>query len=163
MSHPQEEYCCPKFDPDLWDEKEVTWDNKLFIKESVPQFLHMPLPTMYGRIITRMMNALEAAGAQVPEADRLMLSHDLSPWKSELYIAATKEVKGASNVQLSGRFYAKVFDGPYSAIPKFMSQMADSLAQRKQRASKLYFFYTTCPKCAEKFGHNYIVIFAQIG
>lgn len=27
---------------------------------------------------------------------------------------------------------------------------------------KLYFFYTTCPKCAKKHGKNYVVLFAQV-
>jgi hypothetical protein len=26
----------------------------------------------------------------------------------------------------------------------------------------MYFFYTTCPKCAKKYGKNYVVILAQI-
>ena len=25
-----------------------------------------------------------------------------------------------------------------------------------------YFYYTTCPKCAKKHGHNYVVGFAQV-
>ena len=27
---------------------------------------------------------------------------------------------------------------------------------------KLYFNYTTCPKCAKKYGKNYVVILAKI-
>jgi len=27
---------------------------------------------------------------------------------------------------------------------------------------KLYFFYTTCPRCAQKYGKNYVVILAQV-
>jgi NMD protein affecting ribosome stability and mRNA decay len=26
---------------------------------------------------------------------------------------------------------------------------------------KMYFFYTTCPKCAKKYGKNYVAILAQ--
>jgi hypothetical protein len=33
-------------------------------------------------------------------------------------------------------------------------------AGRKVR--RMYFFYTTCPKCAKKYGKNYVVIFAQV-
>jgi hypothetical protein len=28
--------------------------------------------------------------------------------------------------------------------------------------SKLYFYYTTCPKCQKKYGKNYVVLLAQI-
>ncbi|MGE5758418.1 MAG: hydrolase [Sideroxydans sp.] len=27
---------------------------------------------------------------------------------------------------------------------------------------KLYFYYTTCPKCAKKYGKNYVVILAEV-
>jgi hypothetical protein len=27
---------------------------------------------------------------------------------------------------------------------------------------KLYFFYTTCPKCAQVYGKNYVVLLAKI-
>jgi len=26
----------------------------------------------------------------------------------------------------------------------------------------MYFFYTTCPKCAKKYGKNYVVILAEV-
>ena len=27
--------CCPKFDPEPWNDKEITWKDKLFIKDSI--------------------------------------------------------------------------------------------------------------------------------
>ena len=30
------------------------------------------------------------------------------------------------------------------------------------RTSCLYFFYTTCPKCAKYYGKNYVVLVAQV-
>jgi hypothetical protein len=30
------EECCPKFDPEPWQEKEIVWKDKNFIKETVP-------------------------------------------------------------------------------------------------------------------------------
>ena len=33
--------CCPRFNPEAWDEKEVTWTEKLFVKDQVRSFLHM--------------------------------------------------------------------------------------------------------------------------
>ncbi len=38
---------------------------------------------------------------------------------------------------------------------------AYAVAQGKTM-SKMYFFYTTCPKCAKKYGKNYVVILAQL-
>ena len=38
-----------------------------------------------------------------------------------------------------------------------------SYAKRENEAiQKLYFLYTTCPKCAKKYGKNYVVLLAQV-
>jgi len=75
--------CCPKFDPAPWEDRMHYWDKKRFVVDTLPQFLHMPLP-----------------------------------WKSEIYVAVDKEVEGVRNTTLSGNYFSKVFDGPYSSVPK---------------------------------------------
>jgi len=162
MEISQEPVCCPRFDPALWDGKTVTWEKKLFVKKELPQFLHMPLPGTIGKMMTRSWAAIEAAGARPADQDFLWLSYDPSPWKAEHYIHVTKEVPGLENVTLSGTFTAKVFDGPYNAVPKWIKEMDSYLAAQDKKAQKYYFYYTTCPKCAKKYGHNYVVVFAQV-
>jgi hypothetical protein len=36
------------------------------------------------------------------------------------------------------------------------------VASRQKKLEKLYFFYTTCPKCAKHYGKNYVVLLAQV-
>jgi hypothetical protein len=36
------------------------------------------------------------------------------------------------------------------------------VASRGKQLQQLYFYYTTCPKCARKYGKNYVVILARI-
>jgi len=43
-----------------------------------------------------------------------------------------------------------------------MKEMDKWLAESGRKAEKYYFYYTTCPKCAKKYGHNYIVVITQI-
>ena len=31
----EEKICCPKFDPTPWENKEIVWDNKMFIKDKM--------------------------------------------------------------------------------------------------------------------------------
>jgi hypothetical protein len=31
-----------------------------------------------------------------------------------------------------------------------------------KKTKKYYFYYTTCPKCAKKYGNNYVVAFAEV-
>jgi hypothetical protein len=155
-----EEVCCPKFNPETMEEKEITFKDKLFIKKTTPQIFHMPIPWTYGKTISETCALLEKEKAT--DKDFMMLSFDPSPWKSELYFSVTREVPGAENVRLSGTYLTKVFDGPYNHVPKWLKVMETYLETKGKKAKKYYFYYTTCPKCAKKYGHNYVVIFAQV-
>jgi len=159
---PEQENCCPRFDPTPWDEKIHEWHDKLFIRDSVKQILHRPMPSSMKRTIGRMWQLAKDSGADPNIKDFLLLAYDPSPWRSELYMTVTKEVPGADNVRLSGRYITKVFDGPYNSPPKWVKEM-DSFVKSKGKTPKKYLFYfTTCPRCAKVYGHNYAVVFAQV-
>jgi len=154
--------CCLPFEPQLWEGKKMHWEKRLFIKETLPQLFHIPWPPSVGKMITRMWNKAQEAGAAPDKEDFLWLAYDPSPWKSENYIAVTKEVPNAEMATLSGDFVSRVFDGPYSAVPTWIKAMEEYLENLKLKAKKYFFYYTTCPKCAKKYGHNYVVAFAQV-
>jgi hypothetical protein len=63
---------------------------------------------------------------------------------------------------ISGTFLTKVFEGPYQNAGKWAQEMIKFVESRGQTFKKLYFSYTTCPKCAKAYGKNYVVLFAQI-
>jgi len=157
-----EKVCCPKFDPEPWQEKTVVFQDKLFIKKTLPQIFHIPLPGTIGRMMTKSWAAIEAAGASPEGKDFLWLCTDPSPWKSENYIYVTHDVPDMENVRLSGTFITKVFDGPFNAVPKWIKEMDNYLESQGKKSRQYYFYYTTCPKCAKKYGHNYVVVYAQI-
>ncbi|MGI5826305.1 MAG: hydrolase [Patescibacteria group bacterium] len=109
-----------------------------------------------------MWKKIQEAKAEVETKDFLMLAYDPSPWKSEIYMTVAKEVPGTKNVKLSGTFLSKVFDGPYNAVPKFIKEMDKFVETQGKKVKKYYFYYTYCPKCAKKYGHNYVVAFAAV-
>ena len=74
----------------------------------------------------------------------------------------TKDVPGAEMTRISGRFLTKVFEGPYKNAGRWAKQMKDYVTSKAKEIKKMYFFYTTCPKCAEFYGKNYTVILAKI-
>ncbi len=150
--------CCPKFDPQPWDQKEVSWDNKKFIKDRVRSFLHVPLN--FSTVMKRNQAKIAAAGAGGDEM--IVITDENSLWGSDVYIAVEKDVPGATNVTLSGNFLCKVFDGPFRDITKWIRAMQEFVVSQNQRFETLYFYYTTCPRCAKKQGHNYVVLMAQI-
>jgi hypothetical protein len=157
-----EKVCCPPFDPTLWEDKTTTWDNKLFIKDSVKTFFHMPLPGSMGKMMERLWEKAKLAQASPETKDFIMLADNVSSFKCNYYMAVTKEVLGTENIKLSGTFITKVFDGPYKDVPKWFGEMDFFIKAKGETAKKYYLYYTTCPKCAKKYGHNYVVIFAQI-
>ncbi|MFC1786955.1 hydrolase [Halobacteriota archaeon] len=154
--------CCPKFDPDLWNEKTHNWEEKLFIRDTVKQLFHRPLPISIKRTIGRMWQKAQDAKADPDIKDFLLLAYDPSPWKSELYMTVTKEIPGAKNVKLSGIYLSKVFDGPYNAVPKWIKEMEKYVSSKGKKTKKYFFYFTTCPKCAKIYEHNYAVAFAQV-
>ena len=158
LHEPSETGCCPRFDPAPWNGKEVTFQNKLFVKDRVRSVLHIPLN--FGKVMVRNMERIGAAGAL--EAEPLRLSDENSLWGSDLYIAVTKDIPGAEMVRLSGTFLTRAFEGPYKNMRKWIAQMTDYVASQKKTMQKLYFFYTTCPKCAKHYGQNYTVLLAQV-
>lgn len=156
------EKCCPVFDPLPFDDKVVEWNDKLFVKDTMRTFMHIPLFGVFGKTVTRMMDTIETAGAKTEDKDLIMLSKDPSPWKSELYINVTKEVPGAENLKLSGTYLTKVYDGPFKDMGKWMSDLKAHVKTKGKSLKQMYFYYTTCPKCAKEHGHNYVVGFAQV-
>lgn len=156
------EPCCPKFDTTPWDEKTHQWQDKLFIKATIPQIFHTPLPWVLNQTMAQMWNQAQEANAAPDLKDFLLLAYDPSPWKSELYLSVTKEVPGVENVKLTGTFLSKVFDGPYNAVPKWLKELDTYVMSQGKTSNRYYFYYTTCPKCAKIHGHNYVVAFAQV-
>jgi hypothetical protein len=150
--------CCPRFNPEPWDKKEVTFRDKLFIKDHITSFLHIPLN--FGKVMVRNMEMISQAQALTPEP--LMLSDENSLWGADIYIAVSKDVPGAEMVRVSGTFLTQVFEGSYKDIRQWVRQMADYVRRQGKELKKLYFFYTTCPKCAKYYGKNYVVLLAQI-
>jgi hypothetical protein len=150
--------CCPRFNPEPWDQKEITFQDKLFVKDHVRSFFHIPLN--FGKVMVKNMEMIKDAGALVPIP--VMLSDENSLWGADIYIAVAKEVPGAEMARISGTFLTKVFEGPYKDVRKWVQEMKVYVKSKAKQMKKMYFFYTTCPKCAEYYGKNYVVILAQI-
>ena len=151
--------CCPRFDPKPWDEKTFEFKDKLFMKAKTFNFMHIPL-TM-GPMMKKAWKAITDAKAY-NEKGFVVLSYDCSPWKGEHYFTVTKEVPGYENVKLSGTYLTKVFEGPFQDAGKWVKGMEKYVEKKGKKIKKIYLYYTTCPKCAKKYGKNYVVILAQI-
>ena len=136
----------------------ITWESKKFIKDRVCTIFFMPLN--FGQVMKRLDKAVREAGATMP--DNLGLSDHTSKWNMDIYLAVDKEIPGAQNVSLTGKFYSKVYEGSFQETGKWCKDF-EVLAKSKGLAiKKLYMWYTTCPKCAKKYGKNFVVIVGEV-
>ena len=150
--------CCPRFNPEPWQEKEVAFKDKLFVKDHVTSFLHIPLN--FGKVMVRSMNKIQKVDALAPEP--IVLCDEKSLWGSDVYIAVTKDVPDAEMAKISGTFLCKVYEGPYQNVRKWIEDMKAYVGSKAKKMQKMYLYYTTCPKCAKVYGKNYVVILAQV-
>jgi len=151
------EECCPEFNPGQWDEKFIEWNGKIFIKGRVFTFFYMPVN--FGGVITRLIDKAEKAGVRLP--DMLCLSDHTSKWNMDIYLEVAGKVPDAENVSLSGKYFSKVFEGPFSDTGKWCDGFNEYTKAHGIEYSKMYTWYTTCPKCAKKYGKNYVAIIAE--
>lgn len=150
--------CCEPFNPEPWQDKEIIWKDKLFVKDHITSFLHIPLNM--GSKIVKNVELIEKASAKSPY--QLMLTDEKSLWGADIYIDAAKGVPGAQMATITGTFLTKVFEGPYQNVGKWAQEMAQYVKSKGKELQKLYFSYTTCPKCAKAYGKNYVVLFAKV-
>jgi len=149
--------CCPRFDPAPWDGVDQVFADRLFVRDTVRAFLHIPLN--FGAVMRRNMARIEAAGAH---GDAVVLSDERSLWHSDVYIGVDQEVPGADMQRLSGTFLSRVFEGPYSHTGRWMRELVAYATSRGVTPKKLWTYYTTCPGCAKVYGKNYVVLLGEV-
>lgn len=152
------ETCCPKFNPNPWDDKIIDWNNKLFIKDKVCTLFYMPMN--FGKVMKRLDKKVRAANANI--TDWLCLSDHTSKWNMDVYLAVDKQVADAENITFSGKYYSKVYEGNFKDTGKWCKDYEEIVKSKGYKVKKWYMWYTTCPKCAKKYGKNYVVIICEI-
>jgi hypothetical protein len=154
----ENEVCCPPFEPSTWDDKVIEWDNKMFIKDKVWTFLYMPFG--FGKVMRKLDEKVRSSNATIP--DWLCLSDHTSSWNMNIYLAVDKSVPDAEMVTFTGKYFAKVYEGPFQNTGKWTKDFEAEAKRQDYNIKKMYMWYTTCPKCAKKYGNNYVVLFGEI-
>jgi len=121
----------------------------------------MHVPLNMGRVFSRVQGHIEDAEAYDPD-NYIVLSRELSAWKAEHLFSISKPVLREEAVTLTGDFITKVFEGPYREAKAWYEEMKDIAHTKGSTSDEVYFFYTTCPKCAKAYGKNYIIGVARI-
>ena len=155
---PQQENCCPEFHPEKWDGKSFSWNNKQFVKSRIWTFFYMPIG--FGRVMKKTVQKMEAADVNSPSW--LCLSDHTSPWNMNVYIDVDDPVKGLANCKLSGDYFCRIYEGPYLNTKKWCTDFEAEVASQGKKVKKWYMWYVYCPKCAKKFGKNYVGIIGEL-
>lgn len=151
--------CCPRFDPTGWDGAELHFREKPFLRAETLSAMHIPLNM--GKVFSRVQGHIDDAGAMDPD-QFIVLSRDLSAFKGEHLFAVTKNVPDEDMIRLSGDYVTKVFEGPYRETKDWYGDLKALSASRGKTDGNVWFFYTTCPKCAKAYGKNYVVGLAEV-
>lgn len=149
--------CCPPFDPAPWNDKAFEWKDKQFVKGKVRTLFYMPIG--FGNEMRRLDKKVSGSGATIQE--NLCLSDHTSKWNMNVYLAVDKPIEGEENLLMNGNFYSRVYEGPFSNAGKWHKDFIETSTQKGIKTVKTYMWYTTCPRCAKKYGKNYIVILAE--
>ncbi len=152
--------CCPRFNPEGWDGQDLHFRDKAFVRATTKSAMHVPLNM--GNVFARVHRHLQEAGAYDPD-DFVVLSRDLSPWQREHLFAVSRPVPQEETTHLTGDYITRVFEGPYCEAKHWHAEMAALARDRGATAEEVYFFYTTCPRCAKAYGRNYVVGVARTG
>ncbi len=150
--------CCPPFNPVPWQDQTFEWDNKKFIRDKVFTLFYMPMN--FGSVMKKLYKKITAAGAETP--DFLCLSDHTSKWNMNLYLAVDKDVADTENETLKGTFYSRVYEGDYKHTKEWCDDFEAKAKEKGLNIRKQFMWYTTCPKCAKKFGKNYVAVIGQV-
>ena len=151
--------CCARFNPGGWDNRRLHFKDKRFVRAHSLSAMHIPINM--GSIFTRVQKHIDEADA-FDDDDFIVMSKDLSPWTEDHLFAVTKDVPNEEMVSVSGDFITKVFEGPYRESKNWYVEMKKLVEAEGSDRDDIYFFYTTCPKCAKAYGQNFVVGVARI-
>ncbi|MDU8942366.1 hydrolase [Ovoidimarina sediminis] len=146
--------CCPRFNPEGWEGRNLHFRDKRFLRATSRSIVHVPVNI--GRVFERVDRRVTRAHGWDPD-DIIVLSRDLSPWETEHLFAVSRDIPGEEMVTLSGDFITHVFEGPYGAARNWVPELERMVLAKGLTPKTIYFFYTTCPDCAKVYGRNYVV------
>jgi len=135
-------HCCPRFNPHGWDEQELHFDDKLFVKAKTRSIFHIPINM--GSVFPKILGAIEEAQAGAKD-EFIVLSCDPSAWTGEHYFSVSKEVPGQQMVRLSGNYLTRVFEGPYKNVPLWEKEMKAFVKNKGKQVKKTCFFTRPVP------------------
>lgn len=70
----------------------------------------------------------------------------------DILLAVDKKIPNAENLTISGKFFSRVYEGDFRDTDKWCKDYFEKAKEKGISTGKMYMWYTTCPKCAKKYG-----------
>ena len=121
----------------------------------------MYMPLNFGAVMRKLDAKIRNSGASM-QKDGLCLSDHTSGWNMDIFLAVDREVEGLNNVTISGKYLCKVYEGDFRETGKWCKDYDSFAKSKNMKIEKMYMWYTTCPKCAKKYGKNFVAIIGKI-
>ena len=125
--------CCPRFKTEGWDEQELQFKDKLFVKVKTRSIFHIPVNM--GSVFPKTFSEIEKVNAR-DDNDFIVLSYDPSSWTGEHYFSVNKNVPGQEMIHMTGDYLTKVFEGPYKNAPKWEKEMGKFVESKGKHVKK---------------------------
>jgi hypothetical protein len=150
--------CCKIISSAEWDQKEIVWRDKPFLKSRYFAFLHVPVNI--GKKITEGMKKIEETGLQ---AEQMVLSKNDGWFGADILIPIKTKTDTFEMEMITGRFFTRLFDGHYGDMRKWIRETGDWCREKGFEPEEYIFWYATCPKCAKKRSDKaQVVVFAKV-
>lgn len=155
--------CCPRFNPEPWDQQEIQFTGLTFLVAQTRSLFYVPLNL--GRVMDKTQKAIDRVGA-APTDRYLLLSRDQGPFRADYLMLVNGQappVPGYYTTTIDGTWYCRVYEGPFGSMGSWMKDFSARLKERRSDGKEMMSFYTTCPKCAKFYGKNYVVLLGKVG
>lgn len=150
--------CCPEFNPVPWEDQIFEWNDKQFVRSKVFTLFYMPVN--FSSVMKKLDKQFKKADASI--FNKLCLSDHTSRWNMDLYLEVDEKVPGTEPASLSGKFFSKVYEGPFRDTGKWCKDYEKFAKSKGYSILKWYMWYTTCPNCAKIYGKNYVVVICRV-
>ena len=152
---------CPDVNDQDWHLQDQNWDGKFFYFEYVRHFFNVPLG--YDKQLRAMKRDMARKGFRLVNADMVLYQPGL--FQGRLLMEINDPDQYDANVERfdQARLLSRVHQGSRSGLKDALQELK-AFTQDRAHLDPLiiYYWYTTCDKCAKIRGYEKTVLFARV-
>jgi hypothetical protein len=152
---------CPDVNDQDWHLQDRDWSGKFFYFEYVQHLFYMPL--QLDKVIQNMKLDIARKGYQPVNPDQILYLPGSFQGRVLMEIQDPEQYDANVEKFENARILSRVYKGPRNRIKNAVEELK-AFTQDKTHLipSKIYYWHTTCPKCAPTKGGDKTVLFARV-